>query len=262
MTCLCLTDRPSCSLINDRITCQQKNMKEVKGVIDHRILLNFRIDPGVMKSNLPSEFQPKVVNGYAIGGICQVSLSEMRANRLPAILGTRSHNAAHRIAVETSQGEGVYVTRRDTNSTLNTISGGRIFPGVYSKAVFSVTSHKNSYSVKIETQKGEQIMSIQAKVVESLPNGSIFSSTKEVSDFFLTGNIGWSSRDTDGKYDAIELVTEEWSMEPLLVKESYSSYFSDLSKFPEGSVQFDSAMIMRNLQHSWVSRESICELCC
>ena len=47
-------------------------MKEVTGIIDHRILLNFRIDPEVMKKNLPEEFTPKVVGGYAIGGICQV----------------------------------------------------------------------------------------------------------------------------------------------------------------------------------------------
>jgi len=38
-------------------------MKEVTGVIDHRILLNFRIDPEVMKRNLPKEFTPRVVNG-------------------------------------------------------------------------------------------------------------------------------------------------------------------------------------------------------
>ena len=74
-------------------------MKEVTGIIDHRILLNFRIDPEVMKRNLPEEFTPKVVNEYAIGGICQVSLSEMRAKGMPSIVGTGSHNAAHRIAV-------------------------------------------------------------------------------------------------------------------------------------------------------------------
>ena len=70
-------------------------MKEITGTIDHRILLNFRIDPVVMKRNLPAAFTPKVVKGYAIGGICQVSLSEMRAKGMPSMIGTESHNAAH-----------------------------------------------------------------------------------------------------------------------------------------------------------------------
>ncbi|MBT5928231.1 MAG: hypothetical protein HOH33_16640 [Verrucomicrobia bacterium] len=93
-----------------------EKMKVVTGIIGHRILLNFRIDPEVTKSNLPGKFTLKGVNGYAIGGICQVSLSEMRAKGMPSIIGTSSHNAAHRIAVNSSEGEGVYVTRRDTNS--------------------------------------------------------------------------------------------------------------------------------------------------
>lgn len=237
-------------------------MKEVTGIIDHRILLNFRIDPEVMKRNLPGEFTPKVVNGYAIGGICQVSLSEMRAKGMPSIIGTGSHNAAHRIAVNSSKGEGVYVTRRDTNSWLNTKSGGRLFPGVYSKADFDVSVSGDLYSVRIENKETELIMSISAEVVSELPEDSVFASTSEVSDFFKTGNIGWSSRDKSSQFDAIELTTVEWRMEPLKVKESYSAYFSDTSSFPEGSVEFDSAMIMRNLKHSWVSRDNLCELCC
>ncbi len=211
--------------------------------------------------NLPSEFSPKLVDGYAIGGICQVSLSEMRAKGMPSLIGTGSHNAAHRIAVSSSQGEGVYVTRRDTNSWLNTLTGGRLFPGVYNKAEFKVAISGNDYSVKIVDTEKQKLMSIKASVVKELPTGSVFKTTKEVSDFFKTGNIGWSSRSDNQKFDAIELTTVEWNMEPLIVSESFSAYFSDISKFPKGSVEFDSAMIMRNLKHSWVSRDNLCELC-
>ena len=237
-------------------------MKEVTGIIDHRILLNFRIDPEVMKKNLPSAFKPKLVQGNAIGGICQVSLSEMRAKGMPSILGTGSHNAAHRIAVDSSQGEGVYVTRRDTSSWLNTMSGGRVFPGVYSKANFDISVSGDLYSVKIENNKNNLIMSIHAELVSFLPEGSVFKSTEEVSKFFMTGNIGWSSRSQSDQFDAIELTTDEWRMEPLKVHECFSAYFSNTSMFPKGSVEFDSAMIMRNLKHSWVSRDHLCELCC
>ena len=77
-------------------------MKEITGTIDHRILLNYRIDPDVMQRQLPPEFKPKLVNGHAIGGICQVSLSQMRPKNLPALVTTSSHNASHRVAVKES----------------------------------------------------------------------------------------------------------------------------------------------------------------
>lgn len=236
-------------------------MKEITGTIDHRILLNYRIDPEVMKKQLPPEFTPKIVNGYAIGGICQVSLSNMRPKGLPAIVTTRSHNAAHRIAVVSSKGEGVYVTRRDTNSRLNTLTGGKIFPGVYRRALFEVDASGDHYAVKIIANKGIPLMTIDATVSDILPNGSIFESSQAVSAFFEGGSMGWSTKEGGG-FDAIELRTPEWRMEPMKIQEEYSAYFSDETKFPKGSVTFDSAMIIRNLKHSWVSRKNMCEVCC
>ena len=105
-------------------------------------------------------------------------------------------------------------------------------------------------------------MYIISEVVSDLPEGSIFDSTNDVSEFFKTGNIGWSSGEEGHQFDTIELQTEEWRMEPLRVKEYSSAYFSDTEKFPENSVEFDSAMIMRNLKHSWISRDKLCAACC
>ncbi len=236
-------------------------MKEVIGTIDHRILLNFRIAPEVMTAELPPEFQPKLVNGYAIGGICQVSLSQMRPKGVPALVTARSHNAAHRVAVLSSQGEGVFVLRRDTGSRLNALTGGRIFPGVYSKADFQVESADDRYVVKITDGNNRSLMHIDATVSNTLPKESVFEDTKAVSDFFKGGNVGWSKRNGGG-FDAIELVTPDWDMSPMFISEAYSAYFSNNDLFPPGSVEFDSAMIMRNLQHSWVTREELCEICC
>ena len=79
--------------------------------------------------------------------------------------------------------------------------------------------------MRVASKEHESIMSISAEVVSKLPDGSVFPSIKDVSEFFKTGNIGWSSRDGGHQFDAIELKTVEWRMEPLKVKESYSSYF-------------------------------------
>lgn len=125
------------------------------------------------------------------------------------------------------------------------MSGGRIFPGVYSKANFLISTLGDSYAVKIKNKEKELIMSIRAEVVSKLPEGSVFNSTEEVAEFFKTGNIGWSSKESSEQFDTIELKTNEWNMESLRVEESYSSYFSDILRFPEGSVEFDSAMIMK-----------------
>ena len=62
---------------------------------------------------------------------------------MPEIIGISSENAAHRVAVIWDDGaevrEVVFSSRRDTNSKINHLLGGRLFPGEHHQASFSVT---------------------------------------------------------------------------------------------------------------------------
>jgi len=53
------------------------------------------------------------------------------------------------------------------------------------------------------------------------------------------------------RLDGVELKTKTWKVEPLAIEELYSSYFSDEQRFPRGSVDFDCALVMRNIAHEW-----------
>jgi len=46
----------------------------IQGVIERRILANFRIDAEVLARVLPAPFRPKLVAGYGVGGICLIRL--------------------------------------------------------------------------------------------------------------------------------------------------------------------------------------------
>jgi hypothetical protein len=78
----------------------------IQGVIRRRILVNFRVDPDVMKAQLPSRFTPKLQRNHAIAGVCLIRLEAIRPRLLPGFAGIPSENAAHRIAVlwETDMG--------------------------------------------------------------------------------------------------------------------------------------------------------------
>ena len=95
----------------------------LRGVIDRRILVNYRVDPSVLAPLVPSPFRPKVVRGVGVVGICLIRLKQVRPTFFPPWLGIASENAAHRTAVEWDDREsvrdGVYIRRRDTNSWLN-----------------------------------------------------------------------------------------------------------------------------------------------
>ena len=105
----------------------------IRGLIDRRVLVNFRVDPEVLARVCPSPFRPQIINGFGIAGICLIRLKHIRPKLLPAFLGLSSENAAHRIAVEwdTDMGmqTGVYVPRRDTSSVLKYAGQRPHFPG-------------------------------------------------------------------------------------------------------------------------------------
>ena len=99
----------------------------VRGLIDRRILVNFRVQPEILEKLLPFPFRPKLCHGMGMAGICLIRLKQMRPSFLPAFTGLNSENAAHRIAVEWDEEgetkEGVFIPRRDTSSRLNSFVG-------------------------------------------------------------------------------------------------------------------------------------------
>lgn len=230
----------------------------IQGLIRRRILVNFRVDLQVARRQLPGRFQPKLQEGQAIAGICLIRLEQLRPKMLPEFVGLKSENAAHRISVlwENERGEhreGVFIPRRDTDSQVARLMGGRLFPGEHHRADFRVSETDDRVSFSMKSEDEEVAVRLTGKVTDELPPSSIFPSLEDASSFFEAGSLGYSVTSDPGRLDGLTLRTEEWRVEPLEVGEVYSSYFADESRFPQGSVEFDHALIMRNIAHEWHS---------
>lgn len=113
-----------------------------------------------------------------MAGICLIRLKRIRPWFLPAFAGISSENAAHRIAVEWDEAgdtkEGVFVPRRDTSSRLNTLLGGRLFPGIYNHADFQVQERNGTFRVEKVFSGTEQLVGtlrMQASGCQTQLNG-------------------------------------------------------------------------------------------
>src|SRR5215204_3142584 len=142
----------------------------IQGVIERRILANYRVEPRVLQRLLPAPFRPKLWRGFGVAGICLIRLARIRPKLLPLPLGIGSENAAHRIAVEWDVNgerfEGVYVPRRDTSSRLNSFAGGRLFPGEYHHAKFQVREDDRQLSVHFESDDSTARVTIAGRVAD------------------------------------------------------------------------------------------------
>src|SRR5436190_4841373 len=123
------------------------------GLIDRRILVNYRADPDVLVRFLPPPFRPLVVHGFGLAGICLIRMTKLRPRLLPiSVLGS-TENGALRFAVEWEDAgghhTGVYIPKRFSNSRLVCLAGGRIFPGVHSRVRFTVAETGDRYRVEM-----------------------------------------------------------------------------------------------------------------
>ena len=228
----------------------------IQGLIGRRLLVNYRVDPEVMRRLLPEPFRAKLHAGSAFAGICLIRLEAIRPRLLPLPIGISSENAAHRVAVRWSDPsgadhEGVYIPRRDSNSLINRLAGGRLFPGEHRPARFEVRDDGDTIDFAMQSADGKARVEIRARTAASLPRSSHFGTLAEASAFFEGGSLGYSATSGGKRLDGLNLHVRNWQVAPLEVESVFSSYFADEKAFPAGSVEFDCALLMRNIAHEW-----------
>ena len=237
-------------------------VKIIEGVIDKRILVNYRIDPNYLEKILPSPFKPRLVNGYGVGGICLIRFKKMRPLWLPSLIGTSSENGTHRFCVEwTKKGKlynGIYVKQRFTNSRLHEFGGDKIFPGNLTFSNFKVSEKNGQYSVSFKS-KNNEYAHVEVQETHKFPTTSIFKTIEEASEDFRKDQIGYSPSNKGNLFKGVKLNTDCWEVSPLSLKEVKSSLFSDQNIFPKGSVEVDHILLMKNIAHNW---EDVGTICC
>ena len=124
--------------------------RAVACIIERRLLVTYRIEPEFAARLLPWPFRPQLVSGQAVGGVCFIRLSGLRAGHLPRVPRLVSENAAHRFAVEWDDANGthagVFVPRRDTNSRISAAAGGKVFPAPTSSPASRSTNPPGRYA--------------------------------------------------------------------------------------------------------------------
>jgi hypothetical protein len=230
---------------------------QLSSTVERRLLVNYRVDPGVAARLIPQPLRLQLVHGHAVAGICLLRLGDVRPRWAPKAVGLRSENAAHRFAVEWDGPDGVetgvYIPRRDSASLLTTWAGGRVFPGEHHRADFQVHETPDELSVAFTTRDHTAAVDVAVTVTgaDDLPGSELFADVDEASDFFRGGAKGYSATAASDRLDGMELRTDGWQVAACRVLRASSSFFDDPDRFPPGSATLDCALVMRDLPAHW-----------
>jgi hypothetical protein len=240
---------------------------KLEGTIARRILLNYWLEPEVARRLVPEPFQVVIRNGFAVAGICLLRLQDLRPAGLPQATGLTSENMAHRIAVRYPaeedgarvMREGVYIWRRDTGSALATRLGGLLFPGTFRDAEFRVVDEEE-LRFEVFTEDGAADLRLRAVPAVEWKWTLLFSRLADVCGFFQRADCGFHTTLRGDKLEGQRLLQQRWEMAPLAVSELHAAYYQNEARFPQGSVGFDSAVIMRGIPHYWQALDHVPEV--
>lgn len=220
----------------------------MRGVVDRRILLNYQVDPEVLRKIVPEPYRPRLYKGKGIAGICLVRLCDVRPRFVPRMFGRSSENALHRVAVEWDGATGIergnWVPRCDTSSRLRAFVGDgahSVHPHV---ARFSVCEEAARLSVSFESNDGEVGVRVVASAAGNLAPTSVFETVELAAEFLCEGRAASGGLASDATLESENLLQR---MDVLEVEELESTFFEEESVFPRGSIRFDSALLARRL---------------
>ncbi|MFN0029692.1 MAG: DUF2071 domain-containing protein [Acidimicrobiales bacterium] len=233
----------------------------MQGVVERRLLINYRLDRDVAAAMIPAPFKPQLVNGWAVAGICLIRLGQLRPRGVPARLGLTSENAAHRFAVQwhdtSGLRTGVYVPTRHSGALMNVAVGDRLFPGRHQRAEFTSVESADAIAVAFTARDSQCFVDAAVGMRDELPDSELFASTTEASNFFRNGAAGFSPTRHSDRLDGLELRTTTWRIQATQARHVRSSFFDDPVTFPPGSIHLDSALVMRDVAVEWHSLASL-----
>ncbi|MDZ7687624.1 MAG: DUF2071 domain-containing protein [Halobacteriales archaeon] len=224
----------------------------VRGFVESRLLVNYRVDVETLESFLPEPFRAREVGetGVGVGTVCFTSVEEARPRVLPESVGVSFRTVTHRVHVEIDDGRGVtfcvYVPRRDVSSRFCALAGSLLLPAEFEKAEFR-TEEKDG--ARLITVNGDDVFAgVEAYETDrdDVREGSVFYSLESASRFLCEGGVEFTP--SVGRKGGVEFHADGYEIKPVEVADVRSSYFGRMGG------EFDSAFVMEDIENEWVPR--------
>ncbi|MEM7367373.1 MAG: hypothetical protein AAF587_02160 [Bacteroidota bacterium] len=228
----------------------------VEGLIEWKILINYKVELGVLQRFLPQPFFPRSIRGFGLVGIAVTKQKGLRSVGVPLSVGFSSMIVEHQIAASWENAgklcHGLYIPRRDTSSLLQMMVGDRLSGGMHHLSRIRARIRYDRYTLGMRSidQQGVKVQ-LMAKLTDRFPMGSVMKELETAVDFFESGKIAYSPLYKKSVFEGIAWQAKDYSIQPLRVERLNGNYWEELAGFPAKSVFFDHALLIQGAPHQW-----------
>lgn len=236
-------------MINGGFVCLSMS-PAVRGVVQSRILVNYRVGLDALDTVLAEPFRAREVGetGKGLGTVCITTVEDARPEFVPVSVGVSIEMATHRVYAKVEGGgeHCVYVPWRGVSSGFQAFLLGSLLPTEYERADFR--KEKTDTARRIRVDCGVDLVGVAFYETdrEDVNDDSVFYSVESASTFLCEAGVEYSM--TGDVYTGIETCPEHADLEPVGVADVRSNYFGKLG------CEFDSAFRMAEVEHAWKPR--------
>ncbi len=222
-------------------------------------LVNFSVDPAVLRRHLPVGIEPDLYAGKSWLSIVIAHMDRMRPAFLPPNFGVTYDQIVYRAVVRYRNERGVYFLRSDANNFFMSLAGDLLtfFRFHHSPSHFEVKNHQ--VRCDLTTPPGEQA-GIHAtynllSATHSMPSSSLFADLPEAQRFLVELFVAFGTIPPAPDVLKVRIKRGEWHISVVDDLRGQYQFMQDSPLFPPGSAQLNSIFYVKELPYYWHTLE-------
>lgn len=219
------------------------------------VLVNFAVDPAVMRGLLPAPIEPALHAGAAYLSIVIARLDRMRPAFVPRRLGVTYDQVVYRVVVRHRGAPGVFFLRSDANHRLMCLAGDALTFFRFHRADIDYRADGRILHVDVRAPPGHHA-DIRASydlgaAGDALPPSSQFGSLAEAQGFLVELFTAFGHDPVTGAVSSVGIERGHWDVRVVDDRRADYQFMADPARFPAGSARLDSIFYVEQLPYLW-----------
>ncbi len=232
-------------------------------------LVNFAVQPDVMRRLLPGPIAPDLHDGEAFLSIVIADMERMRPAFLPKFMGVTYNQIVYRAVVRCHGEAGVHFLRSDADHGLMSLAGDWLtfFRFHHSRAAFRPERGLLHFDLHAAPAHHADIHASfdLARASRDLPPASKFKTLAEAQEFLVELFAAFAYDPLTEQVSTVRIQRGAWDIAVVEDRRAQYDFMRGSALFPEGSTRLDSIFYVKDLPYYWhtletspsVSREAV-----
>jgi uncharacterized protein YqjF (DUF2071 family) len=219
------------------------------------VLVNFAIDPAVMRGLLPAPIEPAIHDGAAYLSIVIARMDRMRPVFVPRRLGITYDQVVYRVVVRHRGEPGVFFLRSDANNRLMCLAGNALTFFRFNHADIEYRMDGEILHVDVRPPP-DHCADIRASydlggTPDTMPRTSRFQNLAQAQRFLVELYTAFGHDPLTGAVSAIGIERGHWDIRVVNDRRAGYRFIDGSARFPAGSARLDSIFYIEQVPYLW-----------